>query len=266
MTSTIDRKEEMKNDQPLSGQWALVTGASKGIGYGIAERLVGAGSNLVLVARNADALDAARADLGEVASTGQELVVRSVDTSDRGSIAELFDWVRAELPGLNVLVANAGSGAVVPFLELSAEDWDATIGLNLTGTFHCMQQAARIMSTMDANANRSIIAVSSIRGLGIRPGLAHYASSKAALNQLVRMAAFELGPQGIRVNALSPGITLTPLAEQNRAILEERLDDIPMGRPGSIDDMGAAALFLAGPDSHFVTGTNMVVDGGESLY
>jgi len=254
------------DEQPLSGQWALVTGASKGIGFGIAQRLVGAGANVVLVARNVEALDDARLRLENAAGAGQELVVRSVDTSDRDSIVDLFDWVRADLPGLNVFVANAGSGAVVPFLELTAEDWDATIGLNLTGTFHCMQQAARVMTTMDADTNRSIIAVSSIRGLGIRPGLAHYASSKAALNQLVRMAAYELGPQAIRVNALSPGVTLTPLAEQNLSVLEERLDDIPMGRPGSIDDMAAAALFLAGPDSRFVTGANLVVDGGESLY
>jgi 3-oxoacyl-[acyl-carrier protein] reductase len=193
-------------------------------------------------------------------------VVRPADTSERASIADLFGWVRSDLSGLNVFVANAGSGAVVPFLELTAEDWDATIGLNLTGTFHCMQEAARIMVGMDADANRSIIAVSSIRGLGIRPGLAPYAASKAALNQLVRMVAYELGPHGIRVNALSPGITMTPLAEQNLAILEERLVDIPMGRAGSIEDMGAAALFLAGPGSRFMTGTNTIVDGGESLY
>jgi 3-oxoacyl-[acyl-carrier protein] reductase len=174
--------------------------------------------------------------------------------------------VRSELPGLNVLVANAGSGSVVPFLEITPADWDATMALNLTGTFHCMQEAARIMVAMEPGTNRSIIAVSSIRGLGIRPGLAHYASSKAALNQLVRMAAYELGPHGIRVNALSPGVTVTPLAEQNLAVVEERLRDIPMGRPGSIADMGSAALFLAGSGSEFVTGTNMIVDGGESLY
>jgi 3-oxoacyl-[acyl-carrier protein] reductase len=250
----------------LAGQWTLITGASKGIGFGIAEQLVGAGANVVLVARNVDALEEAEAQLRAGAESGQELVVRPCDTSDPAAILALFAWVRSELPGLNVLVANAGSGSVVPFLEITPADWDATMALNLTGTFHCMQEAARIMVAMEPGTNRSITAVSSIRGLGIRPGLAHYASSKAALNQLVRMAAYELGPHGIRVNALSPGVTVTPLAEQNLAVVEERLRDIPMGRPGSIADMGSAALFLAGSGSEFVTGTNMIVDGGESLY
>ncbi len=254
------------DERPLDGQWALVTGASKGIGLGIAEQLVRAGANIVLVARNLDALEEAQTQLEGVAAAGQRVVARRADASDRESIVDLFAWVRSELPGLNVFVANAGSGAVVPFLELTAEDWDATIGLNLTGSFHCIQEAARIMIEMDADANRSIIAVSSIRGIGIRPGLAPYAASKAALNQLVRMVAYELGPHGIRVNALSPGITVTPLAEQNRSVLEERLADIPMGRAGSIEDMGAAALFLAAPGSRFMTGTNTIVDGGESLY
>ena len=95
-------------EQPsLNGQWALVTGASKGIGFGIAEQLVGAGANVVLVARNVDALDEAEAQLRDGAESAQELVVRPCDTSDRSAISELFGWVRSELPGLNVLVANA---------------------------------------------------------------------------------------------------------------------------------------------------------------
>ncbi|HUF96592.1 MAG TPA: SDR family oxidoreductase [Ilumatobacter sp.] len=252
--------------RPLAGQWSLVTGASKGIGYGIAEKLVDAGSHLALVARDLDALTEAETKLREIAQPDQQLVVRTADISDRGSIGELFAWVRAELGELNVLVANAGSGSVVPFLELTAEQWDATFALNLTGTFHCLQEAARIMVTMPEGSNRSIIAVSSIRGLGIRPGLAAYGASKSGLNQLVRTAAYELAQYGIRVNALSPGVTLTPLVAQNPDVLAERIVDIPFGRPGTIEDMGEAALFLANPASRFMTGTNTVVDGGESLY
>ena len=253
----------------LAGQWALVTGASKGIGYGIAEKLVGDGANLVLVARNLDDLGEAERSLAKVAGPDQQLVVKPADTAERGAIAELFAWVRAELPGLNMLVANAGSGSVVPFLELPIETWDATLALNLTGTFLCMQEAGRIMAAMPERANRSMVVVSSIRGLGIRPGLAAYASTKAAVNQLVRMAAYELAPNGIRVNALSPGITVTPLVAANMQddpdILAERSAGVPMGRPGQPEDMGNAALFLCQPSSRFVTGTNMIVDGGEHL-
>lgn len=254
----------------LAGQWALVTGASKGIGYGIAERLVGDGANVVLVARNIGDLDEAKGRLAKVAHPDQQLAVRSADTADRGAVADLFAWVRGELPGLNVLVANAGSGAVVPFLELSLDTWDDTVALNLTGTFLCLQEAARIMVGMPTGSNRAMVVVSSIRALGIRPGLAAYASTKAAVNQLVRMVAYELAPQGIRVNALSPGITVTPLVaasmQADPDILAQRTEGVPMGRPGQPADMGDAALFLCQPVSQFITGTNLIVDGGEHLY
>ena len=254
----------------LQGQWALVTGASKGIGFGITETLVGAGANVVLVARNRDDLEAAATTLRKTARDDQQIVLRGADTSDPAAISELFGWVSTEVPALNILVANAGSGAVTPFLELTAEAWQQTIALNLTGTFHCIQAAARLMVALPEGTNRSIVVVSSIRALGVRPGLAAYASSKAAVNQLVRTAAYELAPSGVRVNALSPGITMTPLVEQtlqaNPDILEQRVAGVPAGRAGTPSDMGQAALFLCSPASSFVTGTNTVVDGGESLY
>jgi len=253
----------------LDGQWALVTGASKGIGYGIAAQLVGDGASVVLVARNADDLAHAQRMLTEIAGPDQRVLVRTADLADRNHIAALFAWVSSELPGLNILVANAGAGAMTPFLELPIEAWDATLALNLTGTFLCLQAAGRIMVGMPAGSNRAMVVVSSIRALGIRPGLAAYASTKAAVNQLVRMAAYELAPEGIRVNALSPGITVTPLVaatmEAQPEILAERTADVQMGRPGQPTDMGTAALFLCQPASAFITGTNLVVDGGEHL-
>lgn len=253
----------------LAGQWALVTGASKGIGYGIAEQLLGDGANLVLVARNADDLGAAQRALEEVAGPDQRVLVRPADTADRASIAELFEWVRSELPGLNILVANAGTGSLVPFLELPIETWDQTIALNLTGAFLCMQQAGRIMAGMPEGSNRAMLVVSSIRGSGVRPGTGVYAASKAAVNHLARVVAWELAPMGIRVNTLSPGITVTPLVAEsmkaNPDILAQRTADVPMGRPGQPEDMGAAALYLCQPASRFVTGVDLTVDGGEHL-
>jgi glucose 1-dehydrogenase len=265
MTTATDVQGACQLGRELSGQWALVTGASKGIGLGIAEKLVNAGANVVLAARDRDRLGEAKTHLRSSAESDQELVCRSVDITDRADIHRLFSWVRSEIAGLNILVANAGSGTLIPFLDLPGEAWDATLALNLTGSFVCMQEAARIMVEMPDGANRSIVAVSSIRALGIRPGLAAYATSKAGLNQLVRMAAYELASHGIRVNTLSPGVTSTPLADLNPAVVAERVRDIPMGRPGSPDVMGEAALFLCSSRSAFVTGANLVIDGGESL-
>ena len=251
----------------LQGQWAVVTGASKGIGLGIAGALVDAGASVVLVARGREALESAGAELRARATTGQSVVTEVADTSQPSSVARLFEWVRAELPQLNVLVANAGSGSPTSFLDLPASEWDHTVALNLTGTFLCCQQAARLMAGAPPDANRSIVVVSSIRGDGVRPGLTAYAVTKAGLNQMVRVAAYELAPLGIRVNALSPGITATPLAlEGNPELFEERSRDVPMGRAGTPADMAAAARYLCSPGAAFVTGTTLVVDGGESLW
>ena len=131
-----------------------MTGASKGIGYGIAEKLVGDGANVVLVARNVQDLDDAQRTLAQLAGPDQRLVAWPADTADRQAVADLFAMVRAELPGLNILVANAGTGSMAPFLELPIEAWDATLALNLTGTFLCMQEAGRIMVDMPADAGQ----------------------------------------------------------------------------------------------------------------
>jgi glucose 1-dehydrogenase len=251
----------------LAGQWAVVTGASKGIGLGIAGALTEEGANVVLVARGREALESAAAELRARASGDQAIVAKVADTSQRDSIATLFDALRVELPVLNVLVANAGSGTLMPFLDYTAAEWDRAIALNLTGTFLCCQQAARRMVEAPVGTNRAIVVVSSIRADGVRPGLTGYAVTKAGVNQLVRAAAYELAPHGIRVNALSPGITATPLAqEDNPELFEERSKTVPMGRAGTPADMAAAALYLCSPSASFVTGANLVVDGGESLW
>jgi 3-oxoacyl-[acyl-carrier protein] reductase len=262
---------------PLLGQWALVTGASKGIGFAVAEEFVGAGANVVMVARSDDVLKGAADELRGQATAGQQVSTIRADTSDRQSIDELFKAIRGQGVSLDVLVANAGAGTVTPFLELSLEEWDRTLALNLSGTFQCVQLAARMMAetgqagerstTTGETPNKAILVVSSIRADGVRPGRLAYSVTKAGVNQLVRAAAYELAPLGIRVNALSPGITATPLAqEDNPDIFAEMVATVPMGRAGTPSDMAAAALYLCSPQSRFVTGANLIVDGGESLW
>ena len=131
------------------------------------------------------------------------------DVADRDGIDALFDELEARLPRLDIFAANAGTGRVTPFLDLSTQEWDDVVALNLTGTTYCCQRAARLMRNHPA-PNMSIIVVSSIRALGARSGRLVYSATKAAVNQMVRVAALDLAPLGIRVNALSPGITDTP--------------------------------------------------------
>jgi glucose 1-dehydrogenase len=253
-------------DGSLTGQWAVVTGASKGIGRGIATRFVAAGANIVLVARTADALEAARDELSSVAAPSQTVPCLAADTSSPAAVEDLFGALAETVPHLNVFVANAGSGVVTPFLDIPLDEWNDTLSLNLTGTFLGCQRAARAMARAP-QPNMAILVVSSIRAVGARPGRLAYSVTKAGLNQLVRVAAYELAPLGIRVNALSPGITATPLAlEGNPEIFAEMAKEVPLGRAGTPTDMAEGALYLCSPAAAFVTGTNLVVDGGESLY
>jgi glucose 1-dehydrogenase/3-oxoacyl-[acyl-carrier protein] reductase len=263
-------------DRRLDGLWTVVTGGSKGIGLGIAEGFVAAGANVMIVARNADDLDRAGDALRRRAGADQVVVTTRADTSDTDSIEQLFGTIQATFPRLDVYVANAGSGIMRPFLEIPLEEWNQTIALNLTGTFRGCQRAAQAMlagggsadgGPADGGANRAILVVSSIRSLGVRPGRLAYSVTKAGLNQLVRVAAYELASHQIRVNALLPGITATPLAlEGNPEVFAEASASVPLGRAGTAQDMAAAAVYLCSPAARFVTGVNLVVDGGESLW
>lgn len=266
--------DELSGAERLDGRWAVVTGASKGIGFGVAEGFVAAGANVMIVARNPDDLERAAGLLRKRAGDGQVVMTARADTSDPVSIEDLFDTVAAQLPRLDIYVANAGSGVVTPFLQIPLQEWDHTLALNLTGTFFGCQRAARMMVDAASGAaagegerDRAILVVSSIRSQGVRPGRLAYSVTKAGLNQLVRAAAYELAEHRIRVNAILPGITATPLAlEGNPEIFAEMSASVPLGRAGTPVDMAAAAVYLCSPAARFVTGAHLVVDGGESLW
>jgi len=252
------------SESTLGGEWAVVTGASKGIGRAIAERMFESGANVVLVARSRDDIDAAAAELCTRASNGQTVIGLTADVADRASVAALFDELHRRIPQLHHFVANAGTGRVTPFFELDADEVDEVVALNFTGTIHCMQLAAKMMREHPID-NACIVVVSSIRGLGAVPGRLIYAATKAGINQAVRVAAAELAPLGIRANIVSPGITETPLTAQNPEVFAEMTAMVPMGRAGQPRDLAEAVNFLCSPAARFITGLNMIVDGGESL-
>jgi glucose 1-dehydrogenase len=251
-------------DRPLEGQWAVVTGGSKGIGRAIGDRLVVGGASVVLVARGQDDLDEAVSSASHGLSSRQQVLGIAADMSDRDSIEALFRSVADRIPSLNIFVANAGTGRVTPFLELGRDEFDAIVALNFTGAVFGCQLAARLMVDTPVE-NQVIVAVSSVRALGAKPGRLVYAATKAALNQAVRVAAVELAPFGIRVCALSPGITETPLTAANKDVFDEVVRGVPLGRAGQPCDLAEAAYFLCSPQAAFITGANLVVDGGESV-
>src|SRR5205823_2096573 len=153
---------------------------------------------------------------------------------------------------------------ITPFLDLDPHEWDEVVALNLTGTMFGCQLAARLMRerpTPDA----AILVVSSIRAQGARAGRLVYSATKAAVNQSVRVAAMELAPHGIRVNAVSPGITETPLTARYPDTFDEAVRNVPMGRAAAPMDLAEASYFLCSPAARFITGVDLHVDGGESL-
>jgi len=248
----------------LAGQWAVVTGGSMGIGRAIVERFVGAGANVVAVARGQEALAETVAAAQAMASPEQQVLGISADVASRPGVDALFDELGDRLPYLNVFVGNAGTGHVTPFLELSDDEFDSVLALNFTGTLRCCQLAGRMM-VADPQPNSAIVVVSSIRALGARAGRLIYAATKAGVNQAVRVAAVELAPHGIRVNALSPGITETPLTAKNPEAYAEAVANVPLGRAAQPADPAEAAYFLCSQTASFITGVNLIVDGGESL-
>jgi glucose 1-dehydrogenase len=257
-----DRPADVENG--LRGEWTVVTGGTKGIGRAIADRFRAAGANVVVVSRTRADLDAAVDDLSSRASEHQRVLAMQADITDPTSLEALFDELRQTVPRLDHFIANAGTGHVTPFVELSSTEIDQVVGLNLTGTIRSMQFAARMMLEKPVR-NSCIVVVSSIRALGVRPHRLIYSATKAGINQAARVAARELAPYQVRVNVISPGITETPLTASNPEVFAEALRSVPMGRAAQPIDIAEAVHFLCSPAARFITGANLVVDGGESL-
>jgi len=253
-------------ERPLAGQFAAVTGGSKGIGLGIARRFVQAGASVVLLARTETVLIEACDSLKAEITADEQVHWVRMDTSVPESVSAGFAEMAERIPRLNVFVANAGSGSMSPFVELPLAEWQGLVDLNLTGTFLTCQAAARRMLTEPAEDNHAILAVSSIRSFTVLPGRVAYTATKAAVNQMVRIAAYELAAHRIRVNALAPGITATDITMARVPEVFDRIGDtVPMGRAGTALDSAEAALYLCSAAGQFVTGTLLTVDGGESL-
>ena len=238
----------------LSGQVALVTGASRGIGRAVALLLAAAGAKVVVNYRSDAA--AAAAVVAEIGAAGGSAVALGFDVADEAAVKAAFENIAASCGRLDILVNNAGVSRDNLLLRFKAEDFNLMIDTNLKGAFHCTQQAARLMLKQRSGA---IVNISSIIGLSGNAGQSIYAATKAGLIALTRSLAKELGSRGIRVNAVAPGLIATEMSCD--AALPEGVS-IPLGRSGRAEEVADAVLFLVSDLSRYITGQVIVVDGG----
>ena len=246
-------------DFGLDGQVALVTGASKGIGWDLAKALAHAGAAVAIAARDLPSLERL-AD--EIRSDGCEALAVELDVRDVEQISTAFERVRRHFGSLDVLVNNAGLGANHRAEDVSESDWDEMMDVNLRGLFFACQAAGRIML---AQGSGRIINMSSQAGVvGIREH-AVYSASKGGVNLLTKVLALEWSSRGVTVNAVAPTFIYTPgTAERldQPEYLAGVLDRLPIGRVGTTTDVAGAVLYLASPAGGLVSGHVLVVDGG----
>lgn len=257
------RAEENAGTGPgfdLSNRVAVVTGGGGGLGSAACRALARAGAAVAVVGRNPDKTGAVQRMLSDA---GARSAAFSADVTSESDVAALFEDVAAELGGIDILVNNAGAASPKSLLELDASDWDQVMDTSAKGTFLCTRAAVSYMARRETGR---IINLSSILGQRALPNRAAYCAAKAAVSNLTRASAIELGPLGITVNALAPTVIVTEL---NRDLIKTQPDlyagvvaRTPLGRLGETDDLSGPLLFLASDASKFVTGQILHVDGG----
>lgn len=251
--------------QELAGKVALVTGASRGIGAGIARSLAAAGARVAVNhSRSAEEADQV---VGQIARAGGKAVAVQADVSDRAAVVRMADKVLSHFGRLDILVNNAGVARDGPLLSMPEEDWRAVLDVNLTGTWLCAQAAARVMLEQGAGRIINISASTGIRG---RKNGANYCAAKAGVIALTKCLALELAP-AIQVNCLCPGFVPTAdvverFGFHDETVREQMRRNIPLARFGTPEDVGRAAVFLAGPGADYITGHVLFVNGGLFMY
>lgn len=244
----------------LHGKKALVTGASRGIGAGIAKALAEQGADVAI--NCAASVDKAEWVAGEVRGMGRDSFTVKADVSERKQVVTMFDEIRDKWGRLDILVNNAGVLSFNEFEKISEKEWDRVLNINLKGQFLCSQEAVKQMKQVDYGRIINIASVSS-GGAGVSfPQIAHYTASKGGVIGLTENMASDLGPFGITVNAIAPGAINTDMGKTDEKTQQALVARLPRKRIGEPKDIGAAAAFLASDEADYITGVVLYVDGG----
>lgn len=250
---------DMRFGSTLENKVVVVTGASKGIGRGLAMVIAKEGAKVAAAARDIASLQELK---GEIESLGHMCEIFSLDLRSVESIRTCFTEIEAKLGPIDVLVNNAGMGNPIPAVDITEKDWDWMMDLNLKGTFFCCQEAGKRML---GRGKGSIVNISSQASVVAIPNEAIYCASKGGLNMLTKTLAVEWAEGGVTVNAVGPTFVYTPgTAERldDPVFRQAILDKIPRKKVASIDDVASAVLYLASDHANMVTGTLLLVDGG----
>ncbi|REE55376.1 hypothetical protein A8990_17116 [Paenibacillus taihuensis] len=240
----------------MDKQVVLITGAGSGIGRALALAYAEQGARTVLVDRNKDKLDETAQLIQSAGQDHPQPLYRELDLSDASAIEAFFVWLREQTDRLDALINNAGLGAWKSVYDLSVEEWDYVINTNLRASFLCARESAKLMRE---SGGGSIVNIASTRAIMSEPNSEAYAASKGGILSLTHALAATLGPDGIRVNAISPGWIETGDYGQLRP--EDHQQHLA-GRVGKPEDIARACFYFTDPANDFVTGTNLVIDGG----
>ena len=256
----------------LKGQKALVTGASSGIGRAIAVALGHAGADVAV--NYLGNKDTALEVVVEIERCGSRAIVIQADVSDEQQVLDMFLTVKKEFGTVDILVNNAGIQKDAPFDEMTAEQWDRVISVNLRGPFLCSREAVKEFKRRGVRKEIScaagkIICISSVHEVIPWAGHVNYAASKGGVMLMMRSIAQEVAPHRIRVNSIAPGAIRTPIntrAWNTPQAYDELMKLIPYKRIGETDEIGRLAVWLASDDSDYINGTSIIIDGGMTLY
>jgi glucose 1-dehydrogenase len=262
----------MNPSPSLKGQAALVTGADSGIGKGVAMELACAGASLVI--NYAHNHDAAEATVNEIKAAGGEAFAVQADVSQEEQVKAMFAQMFEHYGTIDILVNNAGLQRDSSFVDMTLEDWNTVISINLTGQFLCSREAAKEFIRRGVVEDRSraagkIICMSSVHEVIPWAGHVNYAASKGGINMFMKSIAQELAPHKIRVVSIGPGAIQTPInkaAWDTPEALDKLLTLIPYNRIGKPEDIGKLAAWLASDQADYITGTTIFMDGGMTLY